>query len=49
MLHSDLRHIARKFGPNAVANYLKKRDFPLNQQAWLVVHAVIPQHKRKFN
>ena len=39
MLYENLRHIARRHGPNAVANYLKKRDFPLEQQAYLVVHA----------
>lgn len=37
ILFADLRHLNRKFGPNAAINYLRKRDFPLEQQAHLAL------------
>lgn len=37
ILFADLRHLNRKFGPNAALNYLRKRDFPLEQQAYLTL------------
>ena len=41
MIYDNLRHLSRKHGPNAVANYLRKRDFPFEQQAYLAIHTYV--------